>query len=136
MLGPFELWAAIPAGFTFGFSPLKTFFWAVTGGTCGSVAVAVLGVRLRDWALKKIQLQISLEGEGRFYRIWNRYGIPGIGLLSPLLTGPFLGMLIGLALSAEPKRLLFWTVCGVLLWSAGLTLAGMTGLAGFRALAG
>lgn len=41
---------------------------------------------------------------------------------------------LGLALGAPAPRLLLWMGLGVILWSAGLTLAAALGLAGIGAL--
>jgi len=35
---------------------------------------------------------------GRIYRIWERYGAAGMGLLSPLITGAPLGAALGIVL--------------------------------------
>ena len=74
------------------------------------------------------------EQPGLIYRIWHRYGVIGLGLLAPLLTGAPLGVALGLTLGAPSRRLLFWTSVGIVLWSAGLTLAAALGLAGIQAL--
>lgn len=61
-------------------------------------------------------------------RIWNRYGIIGLGFLSPLLTGSPLGAAIGISFNAEPRKLLLWMGVGIVFWSAVLTTAAAYGL--------
>jgi hypothetical protein len=42
------------------------------------------------------------------FKIWDNYGITGLGLLSPLLFGSPIGAAVGIALGAGKKRLIFW----------------------------
>jgi hypothetical protein len=72
--------------------------------------------------------------QGLIDRVWQRYGVIGLGLLAPLLTGAPLGIALGLTLGASSGRLLFWTSVGIVLWSTALTLAAALGLAGIRTL--
>jgi Ca2+/H+ antiporter, TMEM165/GDT1 family len=51
----------------------------------------------------------------------KRYGIPGLALQDPLLTGPLLATLLVLALGAPPRSLLLWMLASVVFWGAILT---------------
>ncbi len=62
----------------------------------------------------------------RIERAWKRYGIPGVALQAPLLTGPLLATLLALALGAPPRSLLLWMLASVVLW--GLVLTGAAAL--------
>jgi len=66
------------------------------------------------------------------YKIWNKYGVIGLGLLSPLLFGAPLGAAVGIALGAGKKPLILWMSIGILCWSVCLTLVGFTGLLAFE----
>ena len=68
------------------------------------------------------------------YEIWNKYGVIGLGLTSPLLFGAPLGAAVGIALGAEKEPLLLWMSIGIVLWSIGLTAAGVMGLLAFESM--
>jgi hypothetical protein len=70
--------------------------------------------------------------DGNFYKIWNKYGIIGLGLISPLLFGAPLGAALGIALGAEKKALFIWMSIGIIIWSIILTYAGYIGLMTFQ----
>ncbi len=128
-LGVIELWVAIPAGFVLGLHPIAIGLAAIIGSMFGVLIVSMLGERIRTFLAQRY----GIDGSGfkryrRFYRIWIKYGVIGLGLLAPLFTGAPLGVAIGIALSIPKKRLLFWINIGILLWGAGLTLAGVMGL--------
>lgn len=133
-LGALELWAAIPAGLALELHPIAVGIAAAVGAFLGALAVVSLGERVRAWLVQR-QGQKKKKGQhGLIYRIWHRYGVIGLGLLAPLLTGAPLGVALGLTLGASSSRLLFWISVGIVLWSTALTLAGALGLAGIQTL--
>jgi hypothetical protein len=68
----------------------------------------------------------------RMTRIWNKYGIPGLGVLSPLITGSPLGAAIGISFGADPRKLIIWMTIGIVFWSAILTTAAALGVNAFN----
>ncbi|QBI22107.1 hypothetical protein ER308_18045 [Egibacter rhizosphaerae] len=66
-------------------------------------------------------------------RVARRYGVPGLALLGPLLTGIHLAALIALGLGASRREVVIWTAGSLALWAAGTALAtvgGMTAVGG------
>ena len=123
-----ELWMAIPLGFVMEVNPLLIAIVSAAGAILSSFFVIILGDNLRNRFLKwKYEDEQALE-KSRLYEIWNKYGVIGLGLLSPLLFGAPLGAAVGIALGAGRERLIIWMSIGILLWSVGLTLAGFMGL--------
>jgi uncharacterized membrane protein len=134
--GAVEIWTGVPAGLALGLSPLEAGLATALGCIVSAVFVVTLGFRLRDWLVSKLKKE-NKEAKGRekyLYRIWDRYGVVGLGLFAPLLTGVPLGAAIGVVLGAAPGRLLFWLVAGSLLWTAGITIAAVLGVEGIKAL--
>jgi uncharacterized membrane protein len=133
-LGIIELWAAIPAGLAIGLNPLLTGIASALGSVVAAVLVAFLGDRIRNWLIKRRSGKKTERENSRIYRVWNKYGVIGLGLLSPLLTGAPLGAAIGISLGASPARLIIWMVIGIIVWTIILTIIGTLGIAGFKAL--
>lgn len=133
-LGIIELWAAIPAGFALNLHSVTIGLIAAIGAMVGAGTVLVLGERVRNRLIRHRIGTYSNAQHGRIYQIWQRYGIIGLGLLAPLLTGAPLGVAIGLSLGAPAWRLLFWICIGIVLWSIMLTFLGVLGLAGINSL--
>ena len=123
-----ELWMAIPLGFVMEVNPILIAIISAAGAILSAFFVIILGDNLRNRFLKlKYKDEQALE-KSRLYEIWNKYGVIGLGLLSPLLFGAPLGAAVGIALGAGKERLILWMSIGILLWSVGLTLAGLMGL--------
>lgn len=130
-IGIIELWAAIPAGFALDLHPVTIGLIAAIGAMVGAGTVLVLGERVRN---RLIRHRYPNAQHGRIYQIWQRYGVIGLGLLAPLLTGAPLGVVVGLTLGAPTGRLLFWICIGIVIWSIILTFLGVLGLAGINSL--
>lgn len=135
-VGMVELWAAIPTGFIIGLDPLAIGIAAISGEIAGALIVATLGERLRRFLEQKYPSLLATGKQGAVYRIWQKYGVAGMGLLSPIVTGAPLGALLGIVFGAPKKRLLLWLIPGVILWGVGLTLAGVLGLSIFEGITG
>lgn len=133
-LGAIELWVAVPAGLALQLHPVAVAAIAGIGAVLGALAVVLLGEGVRTWLVRRHGGKGMKGRHELVHRVWRRYGLIGLGLLAPLLTGAPLGAALGLALGAPPGRLLLWVSLGVVLWTIGLTLAAALGLAGIEAL--
>lgn len=133
-LGIVELWIAVPAGLILELNPILIFIASALGGIVATLVVSILGENIRYWILKWRYGENREVKSGCIYNIWNKYGIIGLGLLSPLLFGAPLGATLGIALGASKERLMLWMGVGIILWSAGLTMAGFMGLVSFEFL--
>jgi hypothetical protein len=132
--GIVELWLAIPLGFIMEINPIIIAFLSASGAILAAAVITLLGDNLRNRFLKwKYHDEKALE-KSRLYEIWNKYGVIGLGLTSPLLFGAPLGAAVGIALGAEKTRLLLWMSVGIILWSIGLTVAGVMGLLAFESM--
>jgi len=131
-LAAVELWTAIPAGLALDLHPVLIGVVSAAGAILGVVVILVLGERVRSWLLRKRGGE--KRQHGRIYRIWVRYGVVGLGLLAPLLTGAPLGTALAIAFGAPTGRLLLWMSVGIAAWSALLTTAAALGLAGIESL--
>lgn len=131
-LGVFELWVAIPTGTALDLHPVLNGIASAAGAIIAAVIIIFCGDRLRKWLLRKKE-EDEKEEKGRIYRIWDKYGVVGLGILSPLLTGALLGAAIGVSLGAARKRLVAWMVVGIVFWTIPLTIISTLGfeLAGF-----
>lgn len=129
--GFLELWAGIPIGIAFQLNPFLTGTSAALGAILAAFIVSFLGEGIREWVIKWRYKNKDLK-KGKFYEVWNKYGVIGLGLLSPLLFGAPLGAALGIALGAEKKALFIWMSIGIVLWSIILTTAGYLGLMTFQ----
>jgi hypothetical protein len=136
-LATVELWAAVPLGLAMKLSPTLTGIATASGAILGVVIVIALGGRVREWMLKKKKAEQTagaVPDERLIIRIWDKYGVVGLGLLGPFLVGAPLSAAIGVMFGASYSRLLFWMILGILLWTAAFTVVGVVGIETFTAL--
>ena len=117
----------MPTDIALGVPPLAVRFLTVTGSVVGVAVVALGGGSLRAW-LGRRRGNLTVSRSGRLYRVWLRYGVPGWGLLSPLVMAPAMGTAIGLLLGAPKRKLMGSMSAGVVLWTSCLVTAATVGL--------
>lgn len=131
--GALDLWVGFLAGLAAGLSSVASGVAAVMGALAGVTVVSFLGERSQrriysyDWLARRRE---------RIERIWSRYGIVGVALQAPMVTGAPLGTILALALGAPPRPLLRWMILSVVLWGAVLTRAAVFGFSMFDGLSG
>jgi len=129
-LGAIELWLAIPAGLGLQLGPIATVTTAAVGAALGVLIILILGEHMRNWLLKKGLIRDRQNG--RISRIWDSYGVAGLGLLAPWVVGEPLGTAMGITLGAPTVRLFFWMSLGIIICSFALTYIVELGLSGFE----
>jgi len=124
-----ELWAAIPLGFALQMPAIVTGILSALGAMASAGIVIYVGGSLRNWLIKRFEKKGKRQG--RMVRIWEKYGVIGLGLVSPLITGAPLGAAIGISLGASTGKLMWWMSVGIVVWSIILTAAVSLGILQF-----
>ena len=80
------------------------------------------GSNIRTFALRfRRSPKIFTNRSRKFVRIWRRYGLVGVCLLTPLLLSPPLGGLLGNLFETNKKKLIKWMWISAIGWSAILS---------------
>lgn len=144
--GP-EVLVAVPVGVVLGLAPAVATAAAVAGNVASVLALAVVlprlavFLRLKDWITGTFLQQKRKEGDdglswrhGRFWYLWNRYGVPGAGLGAPVVTGTHMAIILCVILGASAGRTVAWTTVGIFAWGATVGVACHLGLEVIRYL--
>ena len=129
-LATFEIYAAIPAGFAFKLHQVEIFSYSVLGGLIGVFVAAYLGDIIRKWVSKfrKTKIDIVTKEPGFVLKIWQKYGVSGLGLLGTMSVGAPISIGIGVSFNVPTNKMVFWCSLGVLLRCAIFTAIGYYGL--------
>jgi uncharacterized membrane protein len=136
-----EVLLVVPAGVVAGLPPIPTALVGALGNTLTLLPLVIAGDRVRAWWRERrrrrggsddadddaADARASSRG-ARAKRAFDRFGLPGLALLGPLLTGVHVAAVAGLAAGAERRATAVWLTAGVFLWSflaAGLTAFGI-----------
>jgi hypothetical protein len=101
---------------------------------CGAAVVTLLGERVRDWVMRRLGRKADVNPDSLIRRIWDKYGLVGLGLLAPVAVGAQIGAALGLAMNGQPRRLFLALALGGLAWSIALTIAISLGILGVTAV--
>ncbi|WP_240374994.1 small multi-drug export protein [Bacillus piscicola] len=126
----FEIALVIPLGILRGLSPFWVMLLAFTGNV-STVLLLIIGYdRFKNWYARrqdKKGKEPSKRSE-RAKRIWNKYGLPGLALLGPILLGIHIAAFIGMAFGASKKWTTIWMSVSLALWTL---IFGMATALGF-----
>lgn len=133
-----EVLFVVPAGVVAGLPALPVVVVASVGNIATLVPVVLLGDRIRArWRRRRVGPSGDGEGhddgfrEGRLQRarqLLERFGLPGLAVLGPLLTGVHVAGLAALATGADRRRVLWWLSLGVAVWSMVLGVLAELGI--------
>ena len=126
--GALDVWVGIFTGVALGLHPILSGVVGIASAVVGVTLVVVAGGRLQGRIYRSPRLARRRE---RIERVWKRYGLPGLALQAPLLTGPLLATILALGLGAPPRPLLAWMIASIVLWGVVLTGAAAFGLSLF-----
>lgn len=127
-LATFEIYAAIPAGFAFGLSPWLIFFASIAGGLAGAIVAAFFGDKIRAFFHKKRMPKEETKKHPVITKLWNKYGIAGLGILGTITVGAPISIAVGTGLNVNLKKLLLWCCLGVIIRCGVFSAIGYYGL--------
>lgn len=78
--------------------------------------------RLTDRIFKRKQKKIFTARNRRFVKIWQRFGVPGIAFLTPLLLSPPGGTILATAFGGKRHQIIKWMWIFGAIWAVLLTL--------------
>ncbi len=126
-LATFETYAAIPTGFAFGLPSWAIAMASSIGGVVGAFISAFLGERIRkliDKYRKPKPHKPEKPKNGFVHRIWEKYGLIGLGLLGTITVGAPISIAVGVGFNVPLRKLLFWCCIGVIIRSIFFTFIG------------
>lgn len=110
--------AAIPAGAAAGAAVPLACLGAWLGYSAGGLLVVLAGAPLRAWLVAKLRIPVERNPDKLVWRVWDRAGLWGLGLLAPVTIGPQAGAVLALAVGERPARIVLALSLGVLPWCA------------------
>lgn len=123
-----EILLVIPPAVALGLDPFGVGVAAFVGNFAPVAAI----VAAYDALARRRRAKGREPGKGRrrdrAKRVLARYGVPGLALLGPLLTGIHLATVLALATGASRRAILVWTGASLLAWTIALTIASELGL--------
>jgi uncharacterized membrane protein len=133
-----ELLVVIPLGIGFGLAPIPVALVAFAGN---ALPVLLIVAGYDRWHKRR---QAHLAGTAsdtdtspsarreRAGRVWHRYGLPGLALLAPLVTGVHLAAIVALAFGSPRRTVGAWMTGAIAVWTVAVTAGIYFGIEGAR----
>ena len=108
--------SAIPTAVALGSPIWQAAVAAWLGYSTGAIFILILGVPAQEWLLRKKKFSLTPNPQKFFWRVLDRYGVIGLGLIAPITIGPQLAALTLLALRIKPTKIALSISFGALPW--------------------
>lgn len=117
LMATFEIYVAIGTGMAFNLSSTVLFLTTVTGGIIGVFVAAFLGDKIRSFILKYKKPKPAIPGnkDKLMMRLWEKFGVVGVGFLGTFIVGAPISIGIGYGFGIQPKSLVNWCLLAVIL---------------------
>ncbi|MEY8351463.1 small multi-drug export protein [Bacillus cereus] len=108
--------------------------WGLQPFAGNLILVLLLGFFFKQYAkwqaARKLKKGITTpcKKETRSRQIWERYGIPGLALLAPILVGTDIAAVLALTFGSNRTHVISWMTVSLAVWTVIFTVAAMYGL--------
>jgi len=134
LMGMFGVWKAIPLGLLLKVHPVFIFLFTTLGASFAVIILFLFGNKIRDYIIRKRAQKDYNTRENRVAKLFEKYGAAGLGFLGCLIMGPNMTIIMGIVVVKEQKKLLFWTLTGIVVWSLVLTTLAVVSIDLFNKL--
>lgn len=119
-----------PIAIVAGLSWLPVILLAIAGNLLTVYLVIVFIEQIRSWRARKKGEKGEQTGKktARAQRIWQRYGLPGMALIGPLIIGSHLTAFLSLIFGASKQSVTLWMTISIVGWSVLLGGLAMFGI--------
>ncbi|TYT60519.1 small multi-drug export protein [Natrialba swarupiae] len=124
-----EILVVVPIAIGLGLNPIATGVVAFAGNALSVCGLVVFHRRLTEWWRARRGTNES-EGGGRYARarrLWDRYGLPGLSLGGPVLTGVHVAALVALFAGSRSRAVVGWMTVSIGAWTALLVAGSVFG---------
>lgn len=125
----FEIALVIPLGIVWGLSPFWVMVTAFVGNMVTVLALIIGFEKFKVWYAKRQEAKGKAPSKKseRAKNIMNKYGLPGLALLGPILIGTHIAAFIGMSLGATKRNTTVWLTASIALWSLVFGIATALG---------
>lgn len=127
-----EGYFAVPAGIVIGFPAVLTIAAAIVGNWISVMVVILASDRVKQWLQRRKSSERSQEKQNkrleRGQKLFQKYGVPGVSLLGPLLIGDHIAALVCIASGASKRYVIIWQTIAIVVWAVGTGILVLLGL--------
>ncbi len=130
-LSAFKVLVGVASAVTFDMDFIEVFLSVAIGGILGVSIYAFLGNEIRDWLQRRKRANGILSPTAKqikrlrfVVKIWKRFGIIGVAILTPPFLTPPVGTAIALAFGERVPKIIIYLGVSMIAWSLLFALLG------------
>jgi len=114
-----ELGLVIPLGIISGMNPIAVIIVGFIGNMVTVLALVIGFNKFKLWLAKRNEGKVKKESKRseRAKELWDKYGLPGMLLLGPILIGTHVAAFIAMTLGASKARTILWSTISIGIWA-------------------
>ena len=114
-----ELGLVIPLGIISGMNPIAVIIVGFIGNMVTVLALVIGFNKFKLWLAKRNEGKVKKESKRseRAKELWDKYGLPGMLLLGPILIGTHVAAFIAMTLGASKARTTLWSTISIGIWA-------------------
>ncbi|MFC5734627.1 small multi-drug export protein [Cytobacillus gottheilii] len=126
-----EVVGVIPLGIAVGLPAIPVTILAFAGNILTIWLLILLIDHVKVW-LQRRKEKKGKEGSDkkgqRAARIWKKYGLPGLTIVSPILIGTHLGVILAMSFGGTRKQITIWMTGSIIVWTIVMSIASFYGI--------
>ena len=114
-----ELGLVIPLGIISGMNPIAVIIVGFIGNMVTVLALIIGFNKFKLWLAKRNEGKVKKESKRseRAKELWDKYGLPGMLMLGPILIGTHVAAFIAMTLGASKARTTIWSTISIGIWA-------------------
>ena len=122
-----EILLVIPPAIGLGLDPVAVTALAFLGNALAVYLIIAFQVQILAWWRDRYDGEESKRWQ-RARRLWERYGLVVLALVSPVATGVHFGAILALLFGASGRAVAAWMTVSLVVWSAGIAVLTVFGI--------
>lgn len=129
-----EILVVIPLGVGLGFQPVAVAVAAFLGNLLPIYGIIVAHERVASYLEKRRDNEPPSSRRQRAKRLWDKYGLPGLALASPIITGVHLAAVFALGIGSPRRSTALWMTASIAAWTVVITAGSVFALSTIQSL--
>ncbi|WP_026696124.1 small multi-drug export protein [Peribacillus kribbensis] len=120
----------VPLGILWGLPPIPVSIVVFLGNFLLIILLGIFFKRISAWRKSRMELKGSskmFKQETRSRKIWEKYGIPGLALLAPVIIGTDIAAILALSFGSSKLRVVVWMTISLGIWTVIFAIGSVYG---------
>ncbi len=120
----------VPLGILWGLPPVGVSVAAFVGNFLTILALGLFFKQISEWRRRRRErkgITGPTKKETRTRQIWEKYGIPGLAIVAPILVGTDIAAIVALSFGSSKFRVVGWMTVSLALWTVVFAVGSVYG---------